>query len=589
MDFDSSKLFFQNDTSFSITNSAKEKPFKIDKISKDHYKNSHQINSKLVEVGVQTEDFNFNLSPFQRNLFGFMNPFNVFRNNTFLQPQQKFLFSQKNLISEKQNNLLSDPVKLDENIKLLNSDTKLNTQNKFNLLKNENLENPLNVKDELKNNNSININYNYFYYSQKSIIPSIFSPQQTSLQNNQSQNKNSSNVFLPFPNKNDILTPKIPPFFSNPFTQMPEISDKKMKPIFRKKFIKKRKELSIGKLIIIDEKQPKIQKNDSPKKLINKSNEETDKKCLNNKNNEINEIKHNSINSNSSEDNILSTQIDSTIIDKIKGRKKKDSERIGKHTKYSTDNMMRKIKNKVLEYCRSLINKILSDDIIEYNELKKKNSDGEKSNDLKNGINGLRKIKGLISQELNVKFNFWFYLLKISEIFSFELSGKYSNTNKNSNKNLINFLFNEKNNKYFIKTKSLLNMPFHQFYHDIFLNENKEWKKKYGIAEDNNNYQLEHLLKGLEKGEPENYHQKIYDLAHEYEEFFLIKRPRNSFDVDRKKEKKEIHIFIHTFLDEKYDKLFFEVKKFKDFYYERKAIKEGTFLKSDICDIEIKK
>ena len=187
-----------------------------------------------------------------------------------------------------------------------------------------------------------------------------------------------------------------------------------------------------------------------------------------------------------------------------------------------------------------------------------------------------------------MKFNFWFYSLKIKDIFSFELSEKYSNVNKNSNKDLINFVFSEKNNGHFMKTKSLLDMTFHQFYHDIFLNENKNWKKKYGIPEDNNNYQLEHLLKGLEKGGTENYYQKMNDLAHKYEDFFLIKRPRNSFDVDRKTKKKEIHIFIHNFLEEKYDKLYLEVKKLQNFYNERKAIKEDDLIKNDICDIEIK-
>ena len=39
-----------------------------------------------------------------------------------------------------------------------------------------------------------------------------------------------------------------------------------------------------------------------------------------------------------------------------------------KHTKYSSDNMMRKIKNKSIEASRLLINKILKDEFIKAND-----------------------------------------------------------------------------------------------------------------------------------------------------------------------------------------------------------------------------
>ena len=46
-------------------------------------------------------------------------------------------------------------------------------------------------------------------------------------------------------------------------------------------------------------------------------------------------------------------------IQKKPGRKKKNSGEIGTHNKFSKDNMMRKLKNKVMESARKLINKMI--------------------------------------------------------------------------------------------------------------------------------------------------------------------------------------------------------------------------------------
>jgi hypothetical protein len=52
-----------------------------------------------------------------------------------------------------------------------------------------------------------------------------------------------------------------------------------------------------------------------------------------------------------------------------------------------------------------------------------------------------KKIKGSFSQELNIKFNLWFYQIKISDIFSMEVSTKYSTFERSSNKELIEYIF----------------------------------------------------------------------------------------------------------------------------------------------------
>jgi hypothetical protein len=77
-------------------------------------------------------------------------------------------------------------------------------------------------------------------------------------------------------------------------------------------------------------------------------------------------------------------------------------------------------------------------------------------------------------------------------------------------------------------------MPFHQYYHDIFLNEDKNWKSSFGIDDNDDKYQLGNLLKSLGEKTEENenienndiYAQNINTLAHHYEDFFLSKKTR---------------------------------------------------------------
>ena len=260
---------------------------------------------------------------------------------------------------------------------------------------------------------------------------------------------------------------------------------------------------------------------------------------------------------------------------KSKGRKAKDSRNLNiesKHTKYSPDNMMRKIKNKVIESSRLLINKVLNDEINNNKNIKFTLSHKE-----------FRKIQGSFSQELNIKYNFWFYQIKIKDIFCLEISNKYTAIEKSSNKELIEYLSLPLNNNNYIKTKNLLDMPFHQFYHDIFLGQDENWKKYYGIKDSENKYQIQHLLKNLEEEEQgvvndknKKYINDINELAHHYEEFFLEKKPRK---VDyNKKKNKFIKVFMNNSLNDKYLQLCEEVKQLKNYYENRNLLKHKNNL-----------
>ena len=193
------------------------------------------------------------------------------------------------------------------------------------------------------------------------------------------------------------------------------------------------------------------------------------------------------------------------------GRKKKNSGEYGLHNKYSNDNIMRKLKNKVIESARKLISLKIREE-----------------SDTK--FDGLHKLGGAISQELNIKFNFWFHLQKFKDIFKFKCSSKYSRDN--SNKDLIDKIYSNKNINKFPMSKKLLEMNFCQFYHEIFLEKNPKWINIYKIQKNKNFYDINYFFNTIRispdyiSDNDELYIQKLERLANDYEKFFLLKNPR---------------------------------------------------------------
>ena len=191
-----------------------------------------------------------------------------------------------------------------------------------------------------------------------------------------------------------------------------------------------------------------------------------------------------------------------------------------------------------------------------------------------------KKIKGSFSQELNIKFNLWFYQIKIKEIFSMEISTKYSSFEKSSNKELIEYIFSKENINYFPKLRELLNMPFHQYYHDIFLGEKKDLIKYYDIKGEENKYELNYLLKSLEEEDKDNNLNKIYveklgNLAKNYEGYFLFKKMRN---VDLSEKKNDfIKQFMNNSLESDYLKYLEQVKQIKNYYDKRQNMIQNNF------------
>ena len=199
-------------------------------------------------------------------------------------------------------------------------------------------------------------------------------------------------------------------------------------------------------------------------------------------------------------------------IKKNPGRKKKNSGEIGTHNKFSKDNMMRKLKNKVMESARKLINYMVKSEAGEnYKEF------GE-----------MRKIQGIFCQELNIKFNYWFYFQPLKKIFQFKMSSKYSKGDLDSNFRLISKLYSNHYINKFPKTIKLLESKFHEYYHNIFLGE-KNWIEEFNIPREENKYQIEYfLIRGNpeENEEEKRYNEKMKKLSKKYELFFLKKNPR---------------------------------------------------------------
>ena len=193
-------------------------------------------------------------------------------------------------------------------------------------------------------------------------------------------------------------------------------------------------------------------------------------------------------------------------IKKNPGRKKKNSGEIGIHNKFSKDNMMRKLKNKVMESARRLINKMIK---IESGEEYKY-------------FGEMRKIQGVFCQELNIKFNFWFYVQKLKTIFQFKMSTKYSKGDFDSNAQLISKIYSEKYKNKFPRTIKLLDMMFHQYLHEIFLGE-KNWTNEFEISEEDNQFGINYFLKNKidENKNDLFYLEKMNKLAIKYELFFF--------------------------------------------------------------------
>ena len=198
-------------------------------------------------------------------------------------------------------------------------------------------------------------------------------------------------------------------------------------------------------------------------------------------------------------------------VNKRLGRLKKNSTIPGKHSKLAEDNIIRKIKRRFLENLRVYVNK----------EYKKYRIDINKATNRKNW---LKKINPKLSRTIKKNDNLKWFDSKVYEVFSDNLSVKYTSQNLNSNKRKIQNILsiNESN-----KLKDILNTTIDTLYTRYITNQRFDDFKT--LSDD-----LIDLAKLMKKNGQEN----INEYLCEYERIALRLKDIFMSKIERKRKKK---------------------------------------------------
>ena len=193
-------------------------------------------------------------------------------------------------------------------------------------------------------------------------------------------------------------------------------------------------------------------------------------------------------------------------VNKRLGRLKKNSRISGKHDKLAEDNIIRKLKRRFIENLRLYINK----------EYKNYRTDIKKATNRKNW---LKKISPKLSRTMKKTDNLKWFNSKLYEVFSDNLSLKYTSHNLDSNKRKIqNFISLNQSNR----LNDILNTTVDVFYTKYITNESFDEFKT--LSDD-----LRDLEKQMMKSGQENideYLKKYKDTALKLKKIFMDKLER---------------------------------------------------------------
>ena len=197
------------------------------------------------------------------------------------------------------------------------------------------------------------------------------------------------------------------------------------------------------------------------------------------------------------ENNFLNKKRYFEVDRKKTGRKPKDSNSKSYHTKYSHDNISRKIKVKFFQKFMKYVNGKIE---TKYNGI----------------IQKLLPLKGEISQNNTIKFNTQFLNTKLKDIFSnTEFNGKFSSYGENYNKNVIDAIYNN-NIKELIE---IFELTFLEMF-NIFKNTNDT---KFNDFE-----RLNKVVEEIKLKEKDNYYAELFQsVAMNFENYYLNKTARN--------------------------------------------------------------
>ena len=195
-------------------------------------------------------------------------------------------------------------------------------------------------------------------------------------------------------------------------------------------------------------------------------------------------------------------------VNKKIGRIKKNSLLKGKHNMLSEDNIIRKIKRRFIEKLRLYIN------------IKYKNFLFEKNLKKKKIINWLKKVDPKVSKKIKKEENLKWFKSKIYEIFSENISLRYSGYPTDINKKKINRLFSLNEAKNLI---NILNSNIESFF-DIYIN-NEEIEGFLTLKDD-----IIELKVHMENSQQENiddYLRRYENIAKNMKKIFYNKHSRN--------------------------------------------------------------
>ena len=179
----------------------------------------------------------------------------------------------------------------------------------------------------------------------------------------------------------------------------------------------------VNSYFILNKKRKEPDYTNDEEKVISDKTTNSDEKELKSQNNAIN-LNHEKQNMSKPIFSVSNYDINMKKISK-RGRKSKSSNNHGYHTKFATDNILRKIKTR---FFRKIVNYINSIILSKY----------------RNKINVLKYPEAEISKNNNIAFNKKLLNMKLKEIFdSYKINGKIKLLDQNYNKNVIKSIYDE--------------------------------------------------------------------------------------------------------------------------------------------------
>lgn len=224
---------------------------------------------------------------------------------------------------------------------------------------------------------------------------------------------------------------------------------------------------------------------------------------------------------------------------KIRGRKSQEDLSHRKHNKYSADNIIKKVKSKFLDNALLFINNVIRtnlniNELTEYNKLLRENKRGDCQIE-----NLIKPIDYRLIDKIKREKDLLLLKQPLKDIFSNDISSKYTSLPKNSNRKIIERIIEDHSSNASIRFA--FNLTFEDWI-DVFLCKIKlnsiiNYDKEKMKDMENNFIKIDKLILQLNKvGDNNNYLSYFLFYAFNYKRWFLLKngRKRVSKEISKK-------------------------------------------------------